>query len=38
VPKDVLFPTIDDGLTGMAFVDACVRSSKANGKWTKLKL
>jgi predicted dehydrogenase len=36
VPKDVLFPTADDGLQGMKFIDACVRSSKKNGVWTKL--
>ncbi len=30
---DVLFPGIDDGLEGVAFVDACVRSSRAGGKW-----
>ena len=35
-PKDVLFPTIDDGVEGVAFVDACVRSSKKNGAWTSL--
>lgn len=38
VPKDVLYPTVDDGVVGVAFVDACVRSSKANGRWTKLNL
>jgi predicted dehydrogenase len=36
VPKDVIFPTVQDGLDGMRFIDACVRSSKANGKWTRL--
>jgi predicted dehydrogenase len=36
VPKDVLFPTVNDGLTGMKFIDACVRSSKKNGAWSKL--
>ncbi|MEY3530630.1 MAG: hypothetical protein RLZ70_1698, partial [Verrucomicrobiota bacterium] len=30
------FPTIDDGVTGMAFVAAAVKSSKANARWTKL--
>lgn len=35
-PKDVLFPTIDDGVEGVAFVEACVRSSKKNGAWTTL--
>lgn len=36
VPKDVLFPTVEDGVEGVAFVEACVRSSKKNGAWTKL--
>lgn len=29
-------PTIDDGVRGMAFVDAAVRSSQANSAWTPL--
>ena len=33
---DVIYPTIDDGLAGMQFVDACVRSSKRDGAWVKL--
>jgi hypothetical protein len=32
------FPTIDHGVTGMAFVEAAVKSSKANARWTKLKI
>ncbi|HHZ11066.1 MAG TPA: Gfo/Idh/MocA family oxidoreductase [Rhizobiales bacterium] len=35
-PKGVLFPTIDDGVEGIAFVEACVKSSKKNGAWTSL--
>jgi predicted dehydrogenase len=35
-PKDVVYPTIDDGVEGVAFVEACVRSSKKNAAWTKL--
>jgi predicted dehydrogenase len=35
-PKDVIFPTIADGLEGVAFVEATVRSSKNNGKWTRM--
>ncbi|MHA1190019.1 MAG: Gfo/Idh/MocA family protein [Alphaproteobacteria bacterium] len=31
-----LYPTIHDGLKGMAFVEACVKSSKRNGAWVKL--
>ena len=36
VPADVLYPTIQDGLKGMQFIDACVRSSKRDGAWVKL--
>ncbi|MDU8942026.1 Gfo/Idh/MocA family protein [Ovoidimarina sediminis] len=38
VPEDVAFPTVRDGLEGVAFVDACVRSSKRNGAWVSLNL
>src|SRR5579871_2331903 len=31
-PKGVHFPTIDDGVKGLAFVEAAVKSSKANGR------
>ena len=27
------FPTVDDGVEGMAFIEAAVASSKANGAW-----
>lgn len=33
---DVVFPTVVDGLKGVSFVDACVRSSRRNAAWTKL--
>lgn len=33
---DVLYPTVSDGLAGMAFIDACVRSSARNGQWVRL--
>jgi len=32
----VLYPTVQDGVEGVAFVEACVRSSKKNAAWTKL--
>ena len=32
------FPNIDDGVAGMAFIDAAVRSSEQNSAWTKLNL
>ena len=38
VPKDVVFPTVDDGVEGVAFVEACVKSSKKNGAWTALDI
>ena len=34
----VSFPGLKEGLEGVAFVDACVRSSAKNGAWTKLAL
>ena len=30
---DVHYPTLEDGLEGVLFIDACVRSSKAGGVW-----
>ena len=36
VDKDVQFPDIEDGVAGMAFIEACVKSSAKNGKWTKV--
>ncbi|WP_068111903.1 Gfo/Idh/MocA family protein [Tropicimonas marinistellae] len=35
-PAEVVFPTVEDGLAGVAFVDACVRSSARNAAWVKL--
>lgn len=35
-PADVIYPTVQDGLAGVAFVDACVKSSKRNGAWTRV--
>lgn len=37
IPGDSTFPTLEDGLRGMAFIEAAVASSKANARWTKLK-
>jgi predicted dehydrogenase len=34
--KDVTFPGVADGVSGMAFIEACVKSSAKNGKWTKV--
>ncbi|MCW6507467.1 Gfo/Idh/MocA family protein [Lichenifustis flavocetrariae] len=33
----VTYPTIEDGLKGMAFIAACVRSSTAGGIWTEVE-
>ena len=35
--KAVMFPTVDDGVKGLAFIEAAVSSSQKNGKWTKVK-
>ena len=35
-PKDVLFPTIADGVKGLAFIEAAVASSAKDGKWIRL--
>ncbi|MBB5702822.1 putative dehydrogenase [Ochrobactrum daejeonense] len=34
--RAVIYPTVDDGVKGVAFIDACVRSSKRNGAWVAL--
>ncbi|TAG32662.1 MAG: gfo/Idh/MocA family oxidoreductase [Verrucomicrobia bacterium] len=36
LPKDLDYPTIDDGVEGMAFIAAVVKSSKLGAKWVKL--
>ena len=36
VDQDVIYPTVHDGLKGVQFVDACVRSSKRNAAWVSL--
>ncbi|NNH57454.1 Gfo/Idh/MocA family oxidoreductase [Rhizobium laguerreae] len=36
VDKAVVYPTVDDGVKGVAFVEACVASSKKNGAWVKV--
>ncbi|HEV7255992.1 MAG TPA: Gfo/Idh/MocA family oxidoreductase [Mesorhizobium sp.] len=33
---EVIYPTVQDGVEGVAFVEACVRSSKKNGAWVGL--
>ncbi len=33
LPRDLDFPTIDDGVQGMAFIETVVKSSKLGAKW-----
>jgi predicted dehydrogenase len=35
-PEILDFPTIQDGVRGMAFIETVVKSSKSNQKWTKM--
>lgn len=37
-PEGTTFPGLKEGLEGVAFVDACVRSSARNGAWVRLNL
>jgi predicted dehydrogenase len=34
--KEVTFPGLEDGAKGVAFIEAAVKSSKANGRWVKV--
>jgi predicted dehydrogenase len=36
IDKDVLYPTVQDGVKGVAFIEACIASSKRNGAWVKV--
>ncbi len=38
VAPEVTYPGLKEGLEGVAFVDACVRSSNRNGAWVSLAL
>jgi predicted dehydrogenase len=35
VPRKLDFPTIDDGVEGMAFIEAVVRSSRLGARWVR---
>ena len=35
-PKDLDFPTIDDGVEGMLFIETAVKSAKRGAKWVKM--
>lgn len=37
LPSEVVFPTVQDGLTGVQFIQACVNSSNRNSAWVALK-
>jgi len=36
IPRNLDYPTIDDGIAGMAFIDAVVRSSRLGARWVRL--
>jgi len=35
-PKGVQFPTVDDGVRGVRFIDAVQRSARSGGRWIRL--
>jgi predicted dehydrogenase len=35
-PAEVNFPTLDDGIEGLAFIEAALRSSAEGGRWVRL--
>jgi predicted dehydrogenase len=35
-PAEVNFPTLDDGIEGLAFIEAALRSSAEGGRWMRL--
>ncbi|MEC5290557.1 MULTISPECIES: Gfo/Idh/MocA family protein [unclassified Aurantimonas] len=37
IPPEVMFPTVEDGVDAMRFIDAAVRSSSDDSRWTKLR-
>jgi len=36
LPQDLVLPTVEDGLEGMRFIQACVTSSQNDAAWTRL--
>lgn len=38
VPKEVNFPTVDEGIRGMAFIDNVVKSGQSKEKWTAFEI
>jgi hypothetical protein len=37
IPESCDFPCVEDGVAGMAFVEAAVESATNGGAWTKMK-
>lgn len=37
VDEDVIYPTIEDGMRGMEFINGCVTSARRNGAWVRLR-
>jgi predicted dehydrogenase len=37
IPKNLDFPTIEDGVYGMAFIESAVKSARAGGRWTTMR-
>ena len=35
-PGDLLYPTVSDGVEGVRFIGACVRSASNNSAWTSI--
>lgn len=35
-PSDVIFPTVEDGLRGLQFIEACLKSSQRSSAWTSI--
>lgn len=38
VPKEVNFPTVEEGIRGMAFIDNVVKSGQSKEKWTAFEI
>lgn len=38
IPDNVLYPTIEDGLQGVRFIEACVNSSARGGRWVSVDM
>jgi len=37
IPRNADYPTVDDGLAGMLFIDAVVKSAQKGARWVKVK-